>query len=398
LADNGARHLVLLGRTVLPPRDCWSAIPVEDPLYRRISAVRDLEERGAAVQLAAVDISNEREIADFFNAYSEQGGAQLRGVIHAAGVLQHRSIVEMDATELQEVMRAKVLGSWQLHRLLARVPLDFFVLFSSASSLLSSPRLGGYAAANAFLDALAHYRRVHGLPALSINWGVWSESGMATRFDRDDVAAAAMRGMGTITTAQGLESLGRLLGHDASQVAVLPVDWQRWRELYPAFAGAPLLEHVMRSDATPARARRSALLTPAALRAASPDERCVMLERYLIDVAAAVIGMDPVGFDRERPLGEFGIDSLMTVELKNRIELDAGVIVPMVKLLEGPSMSQLAATIESLLNTATPDPHTLATPATHDGQLQAAAVLADIDGLSDDQVDALLTQLLANSE
>jgi acyl carrier protein len=386
----------------LPPRERWSEVLEGDPLYPPIMAVRDLEMSGASVCLPAVDIADEQQLRAFLHTYDQESNPPLRGVIHAAGILEHRSLVEMGAEELLTLLRAKMRGGWLLHQLLTERPLDFFVFFSSASALLSSPRLGGYAAANAFLDALAHHCRARGMPALSINWGLWSEAGMATRFAGDDVAAVALRGMGTITTAQGLDSLGLLLNESVAQVAVLPVDWRRWQELYPALVGAPLLEHLVQKEAVGARKSRVPFLTPSMLHAAPFEERRAMLERYLIDLAASVIGMDPKAFDSAQPLNELGVDSLMTVELKNRIELDAGIVVPMVKLLEGPSVSQLAVMFLELLDTtmAAPQPqHRAPTqPHSEEAQQQASALLADVDTLSDEQVDALLNELLAAKE
>ena len=203
----GARRLILLGRTQLPPRSAWSGLDPAGRIGRQVAAIRDLEARGAAVHLASVDVADEGALAEYLEGFRQEGWPPIRGVVHAAGVLQDQAVIQLDATALAAVFRAKVLGAWLLHRLLEREPLDFFLLFSSAAALLGSAGQANYAAANGFLDALAHLRRAEGKPASSLAWGPWAEVGMAaTQGDR-----LARRGLGSIPTEQGLEILERLL-------------------------------------------------------------------------------------------------------------------------------------------------------------------------------------------
>ena len=117
-------------------------------------------------------------LSAFLKEFRAEGWPPIRGVVHAAGVLQDGLLLQLDPAALNTVLRPKVMGGWLLHRLLEDAPLDFFVLFSSAGSLLGQPGQGNYAAANAFLDALAHHRRAQGRPALSVNWGAWAELGL----------------------------------------------------------------------------------------------------------------------------------------------------------------------------------------------------------------------------
>ena len=145
----------------------------------QIAAIRELEGLGASVHLAAVDVADEGQLSAFLDEFRAEGWPPIRGVVHAAGVLQDGLLSQLDTAALNAVLRPKMVGGWLLHRLLADAPLDFFVLFSSAGSLLGQPGQGNYAAANAFLDALAHHRRAQGQPALSINWGAWAELGFA---------------------------------------------------------------------------------------------------------------------------------------------------------------------------------------------------------------------------
>jgi phthiocerol/phenolphthiocerol synthesis type-I polyketide synthase C len=270
MVDRGARRLVLIGRTGLPEN---GSRPADDP---RPAAVRRLEELGATVRVAAVDVSEEAQLRSLLESLDADGWPPVAGVVHAAGVLAYRPLVDLTPAELRAVMRPKVLGAWLLHSLLRDVPLDFFLLFSSASGLLSSPLLGGYAAANAFLDALAHDRRAQGLPALSIDWGFWAGVGMAADHRRAEGRDLAPRGIGSFSVAQGLEVLDTLLAGSPPQVAAIAVDWHSWRRAHPMAAAAPFLSDLAASETAgapepPAEPDTGVALTGEALRDAPPD-------------------------------------------------------------------------------------------------------------------------------
>src|SRR5215469_16693916 len=150
----------------------------------------------------------------------------LRGIIHAAGILDDGLLVHLDQERLAAVMAPKVQGAWNLHTLTKDMPLDFFVLFSSVASMLGSPGQGSYAAANAFLDALSHQRRALGLPSLTINWGPWSAVGMAAQPGRSRRFASF--GLDAIAPQQGFQALEQLLPQrDGAQVMVVSANWQQ---------------------------------------------------------------------------------------------------------------------------------------------------------------------------
>ena len=165
--------MILLGRTKLPPRSSWSSLEGRNSHWLvKSTAIRELEAMGASVHLGAVDVADEGAVERFFlDEFRAEGWPPIRGVVHAAGVLHDGLLTQLDSAALESVLRPKVMGGWLLHRLLEDAPLDFFVLFSSAGSLLGQPGQGNYAAANAFLDALAHHRRAQGQPALSFKLG-----------------------------------------------------------------------------------------------------------------------------------------------------------------------------------------------------------------------------------
>ncbi len=163
LADRGARTLVLLGRR--------GAVGVEAR-----TAVRELEAKGTRIIVRAADVSNEAEVAEVFAAI-DRDLPPLKGVVHAAMVLEDALLVNLDRDLIDRVLAPKLAGTWNLHVHTVNRPLDFFVMFSSLSSVFGHAGQGNYAAANAFLDAMAWYRRAIGLPALAINWGYLGDVG-----------------------------------------------------------------------------------------------------------------------------------------------------------------------------------------------------------------------------
>jgi acyl transferase domain-containing protein len=405
LVNNGARHLILMGRTKLPARSEWNQVDMTSRTGQKIAAIQALEALGAAVHLAPVDVADEMQLRTFLDQFAQEGWPPLRGVIHAAGIMQYQSLLEHQATELDAIFRPKVKGGWLLHHLLKDAPLEFFVLFSSASAVLSSPLIGSYAAANAFLDGLAHYRTGQGLPALSINWGLWAEVGMGADFDKGDRAESA-GGLGLITPEQGLKALDRLLQQNSPQVSVMPINWEHWQKLYPAFTASPLLAHLIQERTDSSSSSDDSKLTVETLLTAEVEKRQEMLELYLSNQVASILKLPVATLDIQEPITNLGFDSLMALELKNRIETDLDVVTPMVQILQGPSTHQLTGWILDNL----PEADTLQSSAgatvvpqssTNGDHLDiedAAAVLASLDQLSDEQVDLLLANLLAENE
>jgi myxalamid-type polyketide synthase MxaE and MxaD len=403
MIGQGARRLILLGRTKLPPRSNWSSVETGSRLARQITAIRELESLGACVHLASVDVADEGELSGFLDEFRAAGWPPIRGVVHAAGVLQDGLLVQLDAAALNTVLRPKVMGGWLLHRLLQDDPLDFFVLFSSAGSVLGQPGQGNYAAANAFLDALAHHRQAQGQPALSINWGTWAGEGFADSVGGKRLAARLARlGISSIAPKQALEMLGRLLGQSATQVVAVPVNWKQYREFYPD--GIPpcgtLLSELAREETEVPRPAGRTSERRDALLAAEPAERRQMLQSYLSEQVARVLGLSPSKLDVQQPLSHLGLDSLMAVELKNRIAVDLKVNVPVVKFLQGFSVDQAVAQVLEQLATEAANPTTPLAPAVAQPaeQQNAERMLADLDQLSDEKVDSLLTDMLAEEK
>ena len=330
LVKQGARHLVLVGRS--------------SPAEAAREEIAALEHLGVQVTTAQVDISHREQVAGIL-AEIEASMPPLRGIVHSAGVLDDGVLLQQDWSRFARVMAPKVDGAWHLHTLTLNKSLDFFVLFSSVAALLGSSGQGNHAAANAFLDALAHYRRVSGLTGLSINWGAWSEIGAAAAHHVSE--RLATQGMRPITPQEGLRALEDLLQLAPVQAGVMSIQWPILMQQFLPGQIPPLFTEVVYDRQAEAgveslSARQPRLLDQ--LADAPPDERLKLILAHLKRQAAKVLGLKPgQDIDPQQPLQDFGLDSLMAIDLKNRIEVDMGVVIPVVDLLQGHSLNQVAA-------------------------------------------------------
>jgi acyl transferase domain-containing protein/acyl carrier protein len=334
MVSQGARHLVLMSRSD------GSEVSKE---------ILDELKRSAEVVVAKADASKREQVAKVIAAINGSM-PPLRGVVHSAGCLDDGILLHMNRERFDRVMAPKVSGAWNLHALTLSAPLDFFVLFSSAASMLGSPGQANYSAANAFLDQLSHYRRSQGLPSLSINWGPWSEVGLAARPDRG--GRLAIRGINSIAPAQGIEALELLLCQREAQVGVMPFNIDQWSKYYPAARTSPLFSELgrrqERDDTAVSVASARIATVRESLLEADDCSRQATLDAFLKEKLARVLGFSASklsGLDVNLPVNRLGIDSLMAVELKTLIEAELGVVVPIVSFLKGSSLAQLAAEI-----------------------------------------------------
>nr|AAF62883.1 epoD [Sorangium cellulosum] len=337
LVELGARHLVLTSRRGLPDRQAWRE--QQPPEIRaRIAAVEALEARGARVTVAAVDVADVEPMTALVSSVEPP----LRGVVHAAGVSVMRPLAETDETLLESVLRPKVAGSWLLHRLLHGRPLDLFVLFSSGAAVWGSHSQGAYAAANAFLDGLAHLRRSQSLPALSVAWGLWAEGGMA---DAEAHARLSDIGVLPMSTSAALSALQRLVETGAAQRTVTRMDWARFAPVYTARGRRNLLSALVAgrdiiAPSPPAAATRN-------WRGLSVAEARMALHEVVHGAVARVLGfLDPSALDPGMGFNEQGLDSLMAVEIRNLLQAELDVRLSTTLAFDHPTVQRL---VEHLL-------------------------------------------------
>jgi len=300
--------------------------------------VRQLEQAGAHVRVELADVSKPLEAARVLETVT-LSMLPLRGIVHAAGVLDDGILLQQNWQRFRQVMAPKVAGAWNLHALTQTIPLDFFVCFSSVASLLGSPGQGNYAAANAFMEALMHHRRAQGLPGLSINWGPWGEVGMVAELSSRDQSRLIRQGWELIAPEKGLRLLEALLDLDTPQVGVLPVNWSKFVGHCLQSVEYPLLKNIVQASRPPV-AQPPALLQQ--LETTPVNGRRAVLMTYLRAQIATVLGMDsPEQMEPRQRLFDLGIDSLMALQLKNRLEPSLGCTLPQTLLFDYPTIEAL---------------------------------------------------------
>ncbi|RSM90621.1 type I polyketide synthase [Kibdelosporangium aridum] len=320
LVEQGAKHLLLVGRAELPPRSTWPHLDRDSAEYRRVGALESLEQTGIHVRYEAVDVADEAALRSLISEMDHP----VRGVFHTAGIVDWHLVRDLDDERLAAVLRPKVAGSLVLDRIFPDSSLDMFVLFSSIAGWMSSPLLAAYSAANNFLDSLAHQRRLRGAPATGINWGFWDAIGMSAGVN--DKVRVIPKGFSHFSPADGIAVLERLIRADVEQVGVLVADWAKWSAIHHHFAQLPML---------------SKLVPTTTDRPAPGEVDKDIVRRYLIDRIAEALEVTPDHVNTRQPLNRMGLDSLGAIELKNLASRDLGVDLPVVMLLGGFTLDDL---------------------------------------------------------
>jgi len=307
-------------------------------------------------------------------------------------VLDDSTLLNLDLARLRAVLAPKLDGAWHLHTLTRDTPLDFFVLFSSAAGLLGSPGQANYAAANTFLDSLAHHRRALGLPALSIDWGPWAEVGLAAA-QANRGQRLAVQGLGGLTPADGLAALAFLLGQSAPQVAVMKFNLRHWRQLFPQAASARLLTHLYEQSSASEDTRPSNTAVRDALLAVAPGLRLSLLEAHLIQQIAQVLRLPPDQIDSQTPLPTLGLDSLMALELRNRLELSLGATLSATLIWGYPTVAALAPFLAEKMGI---ELEVTGLAPANGAQERQPGQTTELDELSEEAAAVLLAEKIAN--
>ena len=387
LVDRGARHLILLSRTALPPRACWK--DVSDPrIGERIAAVRSLEMQGASVYPVSADVANDAEASAWLAAFRQTTELPIRGVLHTAGVANPQLLARLKADDFMRIANPKVGGAWSLHHLLKQEPLDFFVLFSSIASAGVSLGMIDYSAANSFLDSFAHYRRALRLPATSISWGAWAEGMAQLEQDRYSAHSTAERGFPLMPPEMGIRALEWVLASDPAHLFVSMADWPVVaRRSYATGAPkliAPVMSKYQGSSENGADAGPGGKSTRFAVAFhALPNEeaRLAALEQTLSEAVAAVLKLNLDRLSREAQLVSLGLDSMLALELRNTIHALMDVSPSLVEILNGATVASLA---HSLLRAVPP----------HE-QVDVSELAGELSAIDDVEASALLASLQA---
>jgi acyl transferase domain-containing protein len=384
LVSAGARHIVVVSRTPVPPRSDWDRLDPDSPLTRAVAVIRDAEAAGAVVLTVAADVADPAAVRSLLSRF----GAELpplKGVFHAAALTGFVPLVRMTAADIAAILRPKLAGAWLLHRATSALELDHFVLFSSVAAVWGSRGKAHYAAANRAVDALAALRRSSGLPALAVNWGGWAGGqDAAHRF----VLVSELRPM---PHAAALERLGAAMSAGSRQRVIAAADWRGVQAGYAPGGHRTLFAELVTAapEAAAAVAGEGTALRARILEAGGAAARGMLLDHVRGRVAEA-LGMKPSEL-HETDVGFFrlGMDSRTAVELRSRLEQDLGITLNATVAFEFPTVEALARYLETRLLGPAPDAPA-ASPATVAGGDPPAAGESDVAQLSEDELARLL--------
>jgi myxalamid-type polyketide synthase MxaB len=329
LVSKGARRIALTSRrTTSSEHNAW---------------LEHLRRSGAQVELYPGDISQPGIVDSLLHRIQDALGP-VCGVFHCAGVLDDGMMSSLNEERFESVFRGKARGAWALHEATTHLPLECFVLFSSLASLVGSPGQGNYASANGYLDALAFYRRSLRLPALSIQWGPWSGGGMADRLDSRYQQRITSSGVSLLSPEDAIAALDALLSEGEPSTPVVAVAHANWK-LVAQYSNSALYSDIAGvTDSTRQRRGRPELLQ---LLNAEPENTANVLRTFLRSAAARLLGMPVTEIPMHRPLAELGMDSLMSVEFRNRLGLAVGSAMPSTLLFNYPAVEPLAHYFET---------------------------------------------------
>jgi acyl transferase domain-containing protein/NADPH:quinone reductase-like Zn-dependent oxidoreductase/SAM-dependent methyltransferase/acyl carrier protein/short-subunit dehydrogenase len=368
LVEGGARHLTLTSRQ--------GAVTPE-----AVAFVEQLRSTGAEVTVAKADAGDEADVEALLASIASSAHP-LRGVFHLAMVIDDAPMATLTRERMKRVIMPKAYGAWLLHEGTKDLNLDCFVMFSSVSSIFGNSSQANYAAANAFLDSLAHHRHALGLPALVINWGALGGEGYVARNER--VAEYLSRQGTTALTPREVVALTEtFLQAGATQAMAMRVDWSKWRQSFRSSQESPLLKLIYAAgvDAPEASGPKSDWRLK--IESCAPDERADLISLAVRDVVGGVLRVKPEGLRLDQPLTDLGLDSLMAVEIENSIEVLIGIALPPASLMKARTINQIVSLIVEHLGGAS-------APAAPASVAVYRAEEVDVSALSDDVLDRLM--------
>jgi NADPH:quinone reductase-like Zn-dependent oxidoreductase/acyl carrier protein/SAM-dependent methyltransferase len=332
LVRKGGRHLAVIGRSETTSPDAAASL-------------ERLRQNGASVHEFAVDVADAKQVAQLLRRMQREM-PPLRGIIHCAAVIKDSSLVNMTEADFHDVLRPKIAGAWNLHQQTLGQKLDFFIMYSSTTTLFGNEGQANYVAANLFLEALADHRRGLGLPALAVAWGAIGDVG---HLARNAIVARMLEerlGVKLLAPARALDRLEQALHSGARHIALAELKWPRLAVL-PGVATAPKFALVRESLGDPAGEGTGGNLEGFRVHLAglSREEAISTVEQLLIKHVAGIVGMAPTKLTADRSLLDLGMDSLMLVELRLDLEKQFGVVIPTLELMDTGTVARLAQRI-----------------------------------------------------
>jgi acyl carrier protein len=344
-----------------------------------------LRGRGVDVLVALADIAAPDDVDSLFEQISDTGHP-LKGVFHLAMVIDDTPVSTLTRERMRCVMDPKAMGAWLLHEKTRTMKIDAFVMFSSVSSIFGNPAQGNYAAANAFLDALARHRQAAGLPALAINWGALGGEGYVGRNER---VAEYLARQGTIALSpqEVILLMESFLSAGTCQVLALRADWGKWRTASRGGQENPLLERIFADGVEGMEPSGTKGDWHQKIASAPPEKRMDVIILAVLDVVGSVLRVKPESLRADQPLTDLGLDSLLAVEIETSLDGALGVALPPASMMRARTIQQIAVLIEEhLAGSHAGDPSAADAPPAE----TSPAETVDLAAFSDDEIDRLL--------
>jgi acyl carrier protein len=313
----------------------------------------------------------------------------LRGVFHLAMAIDDAPLASLTRERMRSVMAPKAYGAWLLHEATRNLELDCFVMFSSVSSIFGNPAQGNYAAANAFLDSLAHHRHALGLPALTINWGVLGGQGYVARNER--VAEfLARQGTLELSPPEVVALLESSLEVGSTQVMAIRVDWAKWRQFFRGMQENPLLERIFAGVESQEMVQSNGDLR-LKIESASPEELQTIIRGVVRNAIGSALRVKPDSLRDDQPLTDLGLDSLMGVEIESSIESSLGVALAPASLTRARTIEQIVGLIAEHMGAkkAGGSPPAVARADTKAAEPSSTAEV-NLDAISDEEIERLV--------
>jgi len=372
IINKGGRHIILTGRT--------------EPSEQSLKTINKVKENGAQILSLFGDISNIDHVNNIINTIKDTM-PPLKGIIHAAGINEDAVITRQNFESFQRVMLSKIDGSWNLHSASKDIPLDFFVCFSSFSSIIGWPGQSNYAAANSFMDSLINYRHSLGLPGTSINWGPWGKAGMAARLEKNLREKFDAKGIQSINSDLNLLVMEKLLNKGLNNSVVIDIDWQKYLKNYDI----PLFDNFRKKTNISEKNEHEKPLIKK-LKKALPGELKKILTSYIRSKLAIILGIKkPEKIHARERLFNAGMDSLMAIEFKNQLESDFGLIFRNSLLFDYPTVESLVDYLKDIViapeNIELDDDEK-----SEDDDIDL--LLSEIDGMSEDDIENQLIEII----
>jgi acyl transferase domain-containing protein/acyl-CoA synthetase (AMP-forming)/AMP-acid ligase II/acyl carrier protein/NAD(P)-dependent dehydrogenase (short-subunit alcohol dehydrogenase family)/SAM-dependent methyltransferase len=380
LADMGARNLILAGRR----GTSQEAEQLRDELVKR----------RIKVLLVKADVSVADDVDDIFEI-AKENGLKIKGIIHSAGVLDDAVIMNQTMEKFRNVLEPKAKSAWLLYERTKKSALQFYLMYSSIASVLGSAGQANHSSANSFLDSLSKFIQAKGLRAMSINWGVWSDVGSAAEKGADK--QEKISGIETISPSEGISALRKVFDSNIAQLGVFKIDWNKYNsQIKNSLTSEMISEETTQEELTGKKNVKESLADK--LSHTEEQDQLGLLQEYFRKLISSIMGLEPEDIEPDIPLSSMGLDSLMAIELKNRVNIELGVNLNLVRYMEETDINQLSSELKEqipkLLDKSANVANAKVKTSTEKSEEEKARdLLAGLDNLSEEELDKLLKEM-----